>query len=135
MAAQIRAAGIAQITAAQQPGPIAHSFSYSPRYSAPAQLGGAAEQLTGRAYPASVPSFAQLLDGGRVGKGNPLVLGFDQDDGSEISGSWLDLYSTAIAGLPGTGKTTTQRFLACQTALLGARFAIIDPTRARLMTA
>lgn len=128
LAAQIRAAGIAQITAAQQPGPIAHSFSYSPRYSAPAQLGGAAEQLQLAApTPASVPSFAQLLDGGRVGKGNPLVLGFDQDDGSEISGSWLDLYSTAIAGLPGTGKTTTQRFLACQTALLGARFAIIDP--------
>ena len=74
-----------------------------------------------------MPSFAQLLDQGRVGKGNPLVLGFDQDNGSEISGTWLDLYSTAIAGLPGTGKTTTQRFLACQTALLGARFAIIDP--------
>ena len=128
LADKIRAAGIAQISAAQQPGPVAHSLTYAPRYAAPAQLGPALEQLQ-LAAPAlaSVPSFAQLLDGGRVGKGNPLVLGFDQDDGSEISGSWLDLYSTAIAGLPGTGKTTTQRFLACQTALQGARFAIIDP--------
>ena len=127
LAAQIRAAGIAQIEAARLPGPVAHSLTYAPRISAPSQL-GAVEQLQ-LAAPAlaTVPSFAQLLDGGRVGKGNPLVLGFDQDDGSEISGSWLDLYSTAIAGLPGTGKTTTQRFLACQTALLGARFAIIDP--------
>ena len=130
LAMQIRAAGIAQITAAQQPGPVAHSFNYSPRISAPAQLGGPAglEQLQLAAPSvATVPTFAALLDSGRVGKGNPLVLGFDQDDGTEISGTWLDLYSTAIAGLPGTGKTTTQRFLACQTALLGARFAIIDP--------
>ena len=128
LADKIRAAGIAQITAAQQPGPIAHSFNYSPRISAPAQLAGAVEQpLLAAPAPATVPSFASLLDSGRVGKGNPLVLGFDQDEGSEISGTWLDLYSTAIAGLPGTGKTTTQRFLACQTALLGARFAIIDP--------
>ena len=129
LAMQIRASGVAQIAAAQQPGPIAHSLTYAPRISAPAQLGAQLEQQLLLPAPAAavVPSFAQLLEGGRVGKGNPLVLGFDQDDGSEISGSWLDLYSTAIAGLPGTGKTTTQRFLACQTALQGARFAIIDP--------
>ena len=129
LADKIRAAGIAQITTAQQPGPIAHSFNYSPRISAPAQLAGPVglEQALLAPPAATVPSFAALLDSGRVGKGNPLVLGFDQDEGSEISGTWLDLYSTAIAGLPGTGKTTTQRFLACQTALLGARFAIIDP--------
>ena len=74
---------------------------------------------------ADVPTFAGLLDAGRIGKGNPLVLGFD--GAAEISGSWLDLYSTAIAGMSGTGKTTTQRFLACQTALQGARFAVLDP--------
>ena len=74
-----------------------------------------------------VPTFANLLDQGRVGKGNPLILGFDETDGTEISGTWLDLYSTAVAGMSGTGKTTSQRFLACQTALQGAKFAIIDP--------
>ncbi len=72
-------------------------------------------------------TFAQLLDTGRVGKGNPLLLGYDLAEGTELTGSWLDLYSTVVAGMSGTGKTTTQRFLACQTALHGARFAIIDP--------
>jgi hypothetical protein len=75
----------------------------------------------------TVPSFGDLLSSGRIGKGNPLVLGFDEADNSEVNGTWLDLHSTAIGGMPGTGKTTTQRFLACQTALQGARFAIIDP--------
>ena len=124
LAMQIRASGIAAITAAGQPGPIAHSLNYSPRYSAPAQLGMADAPLL-PSVAADVPTFAGLLDSGRVGKGNPLVLGFDGT--AEISGSWLDLYSTAIGGMPGTGKTTTQRFLACQTALQGARFAILDP--------
>ena len=124
LAMQIRAAGIAQITAAGQPGPIAHSLSYAPRYSAPAQLGLADAPLL-PSVAADVPTFAGLLDAGRIGKGNPLVLGFD--GAAEISGSWLDLYSTAIAGMSGTGKTTTQRFLACQTALQGARFAVLDP--------
>jgi len=124
LAMQIRAAGIAQIAAANQPGPIAHSLTYSPRYSAPAQLGMADAPLLA-SVAGDVPTFAGLLDAGRIGKGNPLVLGFDGAD--EISGSWLDLYSTAIGGMPGTGKTTTQRFLACQTALQGARFAVLDP--------
>ena len=124
LAMQIRAAGIAQITAAGQPGPIAHSLSYAPRYSAPGQLGMANVPLL-PSVAGDVPTFAGLLDAGRIGKGNPLVLGFNGT--AEISGSWLDLYSTAIGGMPGTGKTTTQRFLACQTALQGARFAILDP--------
>jgi hypothetical protein len=78
------------------------------------------------AAPARVPTFADLLDRGRVGKGNPLLLGFEAG-GQELTGSWLDLYSTIVAGMSGTGKTTSQRSLACQTALHGAKFAICDP--------
>lgn len=79
-----------------------------------------------------VLTFAQLLAGGRIGRAPdgralPLLLGFDADSGAELLGSWTDLYSTAVAGFPGSGKTTTQRFLACQTALHGARFVVIDP--------
>lgn len=74
-----------------------------------------------------VPSFGQLLDGSKVGKGHPLLLGFDAETGAELPGAWLDLYATATAGLPGTGKTTSQRFFACQTALHGARFVVCDP--------
>lgn len=101
-----------------------HTLTYAPKFS---------NSVTGTepaALPSpaiAVPTFAELLDRGRVGKGNPLILGFDTASGTEQIGSWLDLYSTITAGMPGTGKTTTQRFLACQTALQGAKFAIIDP--------
>jgi len=73
----------------------------------------------------SVPSFAELLGTGSVGKGNPLVLGYAS--GSQLAGDWRDLYSCAIAGRSGTGKSTSQRFYACQTALHGARFVVCDP--------
>lgn len=72
-------------------------------------------------------TFAGLLEAGSVGRGRPLLLGYDLDDGQALTGSWSDLYSTATAGLPGTGKTTSQRFYACQTALHGARFVVCDP--------
>ena len=75
----------------------------------------------------NIPTFSTLLDRGAVGKGNPLLLGVDVESGENLTGSWLDLYSTAIGGLPGTGKTTSQRFLANQVALQGAAFVVIDP--------
>ena len=97
---------------------------YAPHLRAPAAL----PDLEAPALPLpTVPSFAQLLASGRVGHGNPLLLGFDTASGAELVGSWLDLYSTAVSGMPGSGKTTSQRFLACQTALHGARFAVCDP--------
>lgn len=112
---------IAKIEEARRPLPVhtyAPKFSNSVTGTEPAQLPAA---------PIAVPSFAELLNRGRVGKGNPLILGFDPTSGAELTGTWLDLYSTITAGLPGTGKTTTQRSLACQTALHGAKFAVIDP--------
>lgn len=88
------------------------------------EAGDAAEV---KQLPTGVPPFASLLEGGRVGRGHPLLLGFDAESGAELPGSWLDLYATATAGLPGTGKTTSQRFFACQTALHGAKFVVCDP--------
>lgn len=73
------------------------------------------------------PTFADLLTGGTIGEGQPLLLGFDASNGEAMTGSWLDLYSTAVAGMSGTGKTTSQRFLAAQVALQGARFVVVDP--------
>jgi hypothetical protein len=72
-----------------------------------------------------VPSFAKLLNAGAVGRGSPLLLGIGT--AGELAGSWLDLYSTAVGGLPGSGKSTSQRFFACQTVLHGARFVVCDP--------
>jgi hypothetical protein len=42
-------------------------------------------------------------------------------------GSWLDLYSCAIAGVIGSGKTTTALFLLLQALLAGAKMVLIDP--------
>lgn len=77
------------------------------------------------AAPVNVPTFRQLLDAGTVGAGQPMLLGFTAD--GPLQGSWNDLYSAAIAGATGSGKTTTTRFIASQGALQGAEFAIIDP--------
>lgn len=73
------------------------------------------------------PSFSSLLDAGKVGRGNPMLLGFDRDTGAAVEGSWLDLYSCAVGGLSGSGKSWTACFLAAQAALYGARIVLLDP--------
>lgn len=134
LADRIRAAGIAQIEAARQPGPIAHSLTYAPRITAPAQLGGAAELeqllLPAPAAAAGVPSFAQLLEDGRIGpdadgRTQTLILGYGE--GGAIEGTWRDLYSSAAGGLQGSGKTWGTAFLLAQSAAAGAQLVICDP--------
>jgi hypothetical protein len=124
----IRAEHVVRALEAQRP-VLPHTLTYSPHYAPQlrAPLPALPAPDDGETQASPVPSFAQLLASGRVGRGNPLLLGFDTASGAEIVGSWLDLYSTAVSGMPGSGKTTSQRFLACQTALHGARFAICDP--------
>jgi len=75
----------------------------------------------------TTPTFSDLVRAGEIHSGRGLILGYE--DGQPIRGTWKDLYSTALAGMSGTGKTTTQRWLAAQTAIKGARFVIIDPHR------
>lgn len=113
------------LQAVHQPGQTPASLHYSPRndYRLPEQPSAESAALASVA----VPAFSELLGSGRVGRGQPLLLAYDMEAGKPLEGSWLDLYSTAIAGLPGTGKTTSQRFYACQTALHGAKFAVVDP--------
>lgn len=132
LAAQIRASGVAQIAAAQQPGPIAHSLTYAPRISAPAQLGAQLEQQLLLPAPAAavVPSFAQLLEGGRIGpdadgRQQLLVLGYGED--GAVEGDWRSLYSSAAGGLQGSGKTWGTAFLLAQSAAAGAQLVICDP--------
>jgi hypothetical protein len=97
------------------------------RVSPPAQISSPAsdDQANDQAEDTEAPTCGSLIERGQIGKGNPLILGYE--DGHELTGSWLDLYATITAGLPGTGKTTTQRFFAIQTALHGAQFAVADP--------
>jgi hypothetical protein len=74
----------------------------------------------------AMPSFSDMLLSGRVGSGNPLVLGFDQA-GVAIESDWRGLYSTGVGGLQGSGKTTTAAFLLSQSVLSGARLLVVDP--------
>lgn len=119
-------ASVRTIEAISRPAPV--PYNYAPHISVSSQtpqtsqlspelpLGEAGERAQ---------TFAGLLNSHQVGSGNPLLLGYGE--AGMVHGSWLDLYSTAVGGLPGTGKTTSQRFFACQTALHGARFVVCDP--------
>lgn len=104
------------------------TFTYSPHVTgalaAPAALAALAAPAGALAAP---PSFAQLLNAGQMGKGQPLLLGFDRESGAAVEGSWLDLYSCAVGGLSGSGKSWTACFLAAQAALHGARIVLLDP--------
>ncbi len=102
---------------------VPERLTYSPhlRLSGTAPAPAMLEEHT----PAIAPTFAALLDCGMIGKDRPLLLGYT--NGTPLQGSWRDLYSSAVAGVSGSGKTTTVRFLAAQAALHGARFAILDP--------
>lgn len=74
-----------------------------------------------------IPTVAQLLDQHQIGRGMPLLLGYDADEGTAIPGSWLDLFSVGIGGLSGSGKTWTGVFLIAQAMLHGAKVAVLDP--------
>ncbi len=91
---------------------------------APAQAGGSAAQIA--LPPPTPPTFAQLLDSGRIGPGRPLLLGFDATTGQPIEGSWRDLYSCGVGALQGAGKTWLLAFLLCQSAAQGGRLIVCD---------
>jgi hypothetical protein len=104
---------------------VPHTITYAPHVNrAEEAQRGAVDAVD--STPLAVPSFAELLQLGKVGRNNPLCLGFD-DAGVSVDGSWLDLYSCGVGGLAGSGKTWTAVFLASQAALFGTRFVVLDP--------
>ncbi len=56
-----------------------------------------------------VPTFQELLTSGQIAPGKPMILGFEH--GTPRCGSFLDIYSSAVAGESGSGKTATLLFL------------------------
>jgi len=114
------------VAAASQPQPVPHTFNYAPKLDGRGAAAPAADSavIDAPALPAVAPGFAEMLSSGLVGPGRPLVLGYAA--GAPLVGSFKDIYSSAIGGLPSSGKTTTIRFLASQAALLGARFVLVD---------
>jgi hypothetical protein len=110
--------------AAARSGP--HSLHYAPHqvYQNRSE-GGQIVDAPPLALAAPAPTFAALLSQGTIGPGRPLITGYS--DGQPITAALADWRSGAVAGLPGSGKTTTQRFIAAQAALQGARLVILDP--------
>jgi hypothetical protein len=108
------------------PATFSPSVTYSPHYSSRYQGGeaGALPSTGTEAIPAA-PTFAELLQAGRIGQGQPLLLGFAGSEG--LWGGWGDLYSSAIGGLSGSGKSWAACSLLAQSALNGARLLLIDP--------
>ncbi len=96
------------------------------------RVAGRVEQVTEEsplALPVPVvPTFRELLLSGNllstVTRGQ-MLLGYT--GGAARYGSWLDLYSCAIGGVSGSGKSTTVRFLLFQAILASARLVMIDP--------
>lgn len=75
---------------------------------------------------AACPPFAQLLAQRTAGPGFILV-GATPEGGVSYA-SLKDLMSTAVVGVPGSGKTSTALLLLSQAAVYcGARLAVIDP--------
>ena len=74
----------------------------------------------------TVPSFAELLTSGTIAPGKDMILAYD--GGQPIRGSFEDIYSSAIAGESGSGKTSTELFLLGSGLVTGGvDFRIIDP--------
>ena len=56
-----------------------------------------------------IPTFQELLSNGEIAPDKPMILGFE--NGAPRRGSFLDIYSSAVAGESGSGKTATLLFL------------------------
>ena len=76
---------------------------------------------------APIPTFGELLTSGRIGQGQPLMLGHDLTEDTAIWGSWRDLYSAGVGGQQGGGKSWTAASLIAQSMLNGARVILCDP--------
>lgn len=75
--------------------------------------------------PPPPPTTRQLLAEGRIRPGAPMILGFTLT--GPLYGSADQLYTAAIGGRSGSGKTRTVAYLALQAAQNGARILAIDP--------
>lgn len=116
----------ARLEEARRPA-VPHALTWSPHYSHRVDALGAADAPVAQLSAPNVPTFAALLDGGRVGRGQPLLLGHDLETGEGVWGDWRDLYSAGLGGKQGSGKSWTAASLISQSLLGGARVIIGDP--------
>ena len=73
-----------------------------------------------------VPKLSELLLTGQIAPGKDMILGYDGK--VPRRGSFLDIYSAAVAGESGSGKTATLLYLiACGLVAFRAKYYAIDP--------
>lgn len=114
----------AKLAEAERPFPLVTNFHQANTHMPPAQL--APGDLLTVANQDTIPTFAQLLDGGLIGPGRPLILGYDALTRQPIAGAWKDLYSCGVGAQQGAGKTWLLAFLLAQSAAGGGRLIICD---------
>lgn len=131
-AAALGAYHTARIAEAQRQ-PVPHTLSFAPHTTHAPRLDyrgdnrGDADAPAALAAPVNVPSFGELLTAGRIGRGQPLLLGLDVATGEGAWGDWKDLYSAGLGGKQGSGKSWTAASLISQSLLGGARVVLADP--------
>jgi len=111
-----------RLKAIHQPGQTPHHISIRNDNTSSGML-PVADEMTRAAL--NVPSFASLLDSGKIGKGNPITLGFDED-GKPYETHWNGLYSSGIGGRQGSGKSWTAASIIAQSVLHGAKLVVCD---------
>ena len=125
----------AEVARAQNPVPPSlpkDLRTYAPRYAPPKVAAppslpnrpGVELPATGVAI---APSMTALLQDQVIGPGRPLILGFAEVTGRPIVGDLKTIYSSAVGGFPGSGKTVTCAFIVAQAVLAGATIAVVDP--------
>lgn len=73
-----------------------------------------------------IPTFSDLVRSGELARGKLMILGYQ--DGVPRRGSFLDIYSAAVAGESGSGKTATLLYLIGAGLIAeGVRYYGIDP--------
>lgn len=104
--------------------PFPNVTTYSPRTVSPALSPPTSVIDAAPALPPlpSAPPFAAIAH--QISPGH-LVLGYGS--AGRIGGDISDLLSTAIAGRPGTGKTTLLRFVCAQVLRIGGQPVLFDP--------
>lgn len=126
-AAQVRELNAGLISGAQIASDIYRTIGKSTNYHIQQMVGTPEQKSLPEAPQKNTPTFQELLMKGEIAPGRPLIFGYDQA-GQSKTGTWIDLFSSAIGGVSGTGKTATLRSLISQSLISGQveLFWIVD---------
>jgi len=112
---------------AQRTHPVPQTLTYSPHVSYRGGQAGAQDAPSQLPAAFNVPSFAELAQGGQLGRDECLLVGYDMETQQAVYEPFDAFYSSAVSGKTGSGKTTTIRSIAAQMVMAGAQLVVCDP--------